>query len=69
MSRLRLNSKLKLDSILFHHADGDPRRVVDIVRASAIFTTMRSLANAIEALLEDGSALVVVRAKVSHHVW
>ena len=64
-----MKSKVKFDSTLFHHADGDPRRVVDIVRASAIFTTMRSLANAIEALLEDDSTLVVVRAKVSHHVW
>ena len=42
---------------------GDPRRVVDIVRASAIFTTMQQLALAIEALLGDACVLIVVRAK------
>ena len=42
---------------------GDPRRVVDICRARAIFTTMAQLALAIETLLGDGCALVVVRAK------
>jgi len=42
---------------------GDPRRVVDIVRASALFLTMAQLASAIETLLGDGCPLVVVRAK------
>ena len=43
--------------------DGVPARVVDIVRASALFSSMIQLALAIEALLEEGSPLVVVRAK------
>ena len=42
---------------------GDPRRVVDIVRASAIFTSMMQLALALETLLGDGCPLIVVRAK------
>jgi len=43
--------------------DGEPARVVDIVRASALFDSMMQLALAIEALLADGCPLVVVRAK------
>ena len=39
--------------------------MVDIVRASATFSTMLQLATAIEALLDDDSGLVVVRAKVT----
>ena len=37
-------------------------RVVDVVRASAIFTTLLQLSIALEALLEEG-VLVVVRCK------
>ena len=42
---------------------GDPRRIVDVVRGSAIFTTMIQLALAIESLLGEGCELIVVRAK------
>ena len=43
--------------------DSVPNRVVDICRASALFSTMMQLAHAIEALLKDGCPLIVVRAK------
>ena len=43
--------------------NGNPRKLVDVVRASAIFTTFVQLALFVEVLLGEGCALLVVRAK------
>jgi hypothetical protein len=42
---------------------GDHAKLVDVVRASAIFTTFMQLALFVEVLLEEGCTLIVVRAK------
>mmetsp|Transcript_107211 Transcript_107211/g.311428 ORF Transcript_107211/g.311428 Transcript_107211/m.311428 type:complete len:448 (-) Transcript_107211:622-1965(-) len=42
---------------------GDHTKLVDVVRASAIFTTFMQLALFVEVLLEKGCTLIVVRAK------
>ena len=42
---------------------GDHNKLVDVVRASAIFTTFAQLTLAVEAQLEEGCPLHVVRAK------
>jgi hypothetical protein len=42
---------------------GDHTKLVDVVRASAIFTSFRQLGFFAEALLEEGCTLIVVRAK------
>ena len=43
--------------------NGDPRKLVDVVRASAIFTTFVQLTLFVGVLLEKGCRLIVVRAK------
>ena len=58
-----LKKKPRILEKMYADYDGDPSRVVDIVRASALFSSMTQLALAIEALLGDGCSLVVVRAK------
>ena len=42
---------------------GDHTKLVDVVRASAIFTSFVQLTSAVQALLREGSPLIVVRAK------
>ena len=42
---------------------GDPLRVVDIVRGTAVFITLAQLAFALESLLDNSCELLVVRAK------
>ena len=42
---------------------GDPLRVVDIVRGTAVFVTLAQLAFALESLLDNSCELLVVRAK------
>ena len=42
---------------------GDHTKLVDAVRASAIFKTFLQLTLAVQALLEEGCTLIVVRAK------
>ena len=42
---------------------GDHTKLVDVVRASAIFTTFMQLTLFVEVLLEEGCTLIVVRAK------
>ena len=43
---------------------GDHTKLVDVVRSSAIFTTFAQLTLFVEALLEDGCALIVVRGRI-----
>ena len=45
------------------HPGGDLRMVVDIVRASAVFPSLKQLALVFAALLDPSCALIVVRAK------
>ena len=56
-SRSRAVEKIEADYA------GDHRKLVDVVRASAIFDSFAQLRLAVEGLLDEGCPLIVVRAK------
>jgi len=57
-----LKRRERIEEKMYADYNGDPRRVVDICRASCVFLTMTQLALALETLLAE-AGLIVVRAK------